>query len=242
MAILESLLRSGNRKKIFKALSLRKAITSKELSNKTNLSWQETSKQLKLLEKMGLSTRVGTSYSLSQMGNLLKIKLEDFYKIEEKIIFLRDFIEKHDLSEIPGDLIREFGVWDAELLKMHPTEFYPLLEDVVKSTKRKLFLSNSLFLRLEVKKKVEVRAIYALEAMKGDNLVYRQKLDGFSIRAIPRRKLYFFSLISDEERAWIGFRDFKREFDFSQILYGGGEFCGWVLQNFEYLWERSKEI
>ncbi|MFQ5892240.1 MAG: hypothetical protein ACE5HW_05555, partial [Candidatus Methanofastidiosia archaeon] len=194
-----------------------------------------------LLEKMGLSTRVGTAYSLSQMGNLLKIKLEDFYKIEEKIIFLRDFIEKHDLSEIPDDLIREFGVWNVELLRMHPTEFYPLLEDVLKSTKKKLFLSNSLVLRLEVKKKVEVRAIYALDA-KGDDLVYHQKLDGFSIRTIPRRKLYFFSLISDEKKAWIGFRDFKRELDFSQILYGEEEFCGWVLQNFEYLWERSKEI
>jgi predicted transcriptional regulator len=242
------LVSSRNRIKILRSMSIDAPQKSKDIASKTDLSWQTTSAELNNLLKVGIVSKIGTGYVLTEKGYFLITRISSLPSFDDWV--LEDFVAHHQIHRIPPMILKDFGIWEhVSFKRMLPTDYLATERDAILACKHQYRAITPNVIKIDlslIKDKINeipVKFIYAKQSLDSDDArsYIEEQIDhNIQIRLVDSGQMYMHGRIIDAHEAQISFLDSTGAFDFTNYIVGDDEeFVFWCRRNFHYLWEQG---
>jgi len=244
---------SSSQRRLLLSLLHESSKTLKEIVEATGLSSPLISRQLKKLLEIGLVEKDGTSYVMTEKGEIIYLAIKKFNDIVSTIEKDPEFWEIHDLSKIPPEFklrIDEIGEYTVlrtegdEVLK-HFRVFSEIYQtsDIVRVVSAVFFPSHPQMFA-EISKKADVEVILTENAIHTLENDYKRELENYLSNG---GRMYinndvWFTVITTEKALCMGLflRDGKYDTESGLLSYDESA-IRWGFDLFEYFKKRSKE-
>ncbi len=244
---------SSNQRRLLLSLLHESPKTLKEIVELTGLSSPLISRQLRKLLEIGLVEKDGTSYIMTEKGEIVYLAIKKFSDIVSTIERDPQFWEIHDLSRIPTEFklrIDELGEYTVlrsegdEVLK-HFRVFSEIYRtsNIVRVVSAVFFPSHPQMFA-EISKKSDVEVILTENAIHTLENDYKKELESYLShggRMFINNNIWF-TVITTEKALCMGLflRDGKYDTESGFLSYDESA-RKWGFDLFEYFKRRSKE-
>lgn len=225
-----------------------------EIEKELDLPGPEISRNIKrLVKKDLLKKRVSGEYEMTSTG----IIIYEILKIFEKILYLGEFLNDHDISSIPLNLLLQLGKLDSIKYEDQTMVNIQKWADLVKSSEKYIIAISDQFqdsILPIIEKKIanqliEIKAIIDISILKEsvkvgsifkDRHDIYDKMDAFqNVRVLDQVNI---SLLATEKGA-IVFLSKDGKVDYSQCLHDDNEsFIEWTKELFKWYWKKGKDL
>lgn len=226
-----------------------------ELVKELNVPGSEISRHLKrLYEKNLIFKEINNKYKISNIGKIF-IQMMDIFEVS---LNHRNFLNSHEITSIPINLIFQLGKLKNVELRTKTMENLEIFENLVRDSEKFLFAITDQYqksLLKEVEKKMKDQSIN-IRALVNKNLIKSYNIpDGWSklfkdpvkffkemlenIRILDEINI---SLVVSDKGA-ILFLSKDGQIDYSQCLIDNHEnFVNWTIELFEWYWKKGASL
>jgi len=241
------------RYEVFKSIFKTKKRHS-EIEKELDLPGPEISRNIKrLLKKELIKKQVSGEYEMTSTG----IIVHEILKMLEKILGLTDFLNNHDITAIPINLMLQMGKLDSINIEDQTMVNIQKWADLVKSAEEFIIsisdqFQDSILPIIEKKisnQTIDIKAIVDASLLKDSIKVGKifkdrhevyNKMDAFqNVKVLEKVNL---SLLGTEKGAII-FLSSKDKVDYSLCLHDDSEsFIEWTKDLFHWYWKNGKDL
>lgn len=226
-----------------------------ELVKELNVPGSEISRHLKrLYEKNLIFKEINNKYKISNIGKIF-IQMMDIFEVSLKY---RNFLNSHEITSIPINLIFQLGKLKSVELSTKTMENMEIFENLVKDSEKFLYAitdqyQKSLLKEAENKmknKSIKIRGLVDKNLLKSYNIpdgwskLFKDPVKFFkeileNIRILDEINV---SLVVSDKGA-ILFLSKDGQIDYSQCLIDNHEnFINWTIELFEWYWEKGASL
>lgn len=226
-----------------------------ELVKELNVPGSEISRHLKrLYEKNLIFKEINNKYKISNIGKIF-IQMMDIFEVS---LNHRNFLNSHEITSIPINLIFQLGKLKSVELSTKTMENMEIFENLVKDSEEFLYAitdqyQKSLLKEAENKmknKSIKIRALVDKNLLKSYNIpdgwskLFKDPVKFFkeileNIRILDEINI---SLVVSDKGA-ILFLSKDGQIDYSQCLIDNHEnFINWTIELFEWYWEKGASL
>ncbi|WP_202319811.1 helix-turn-helix transcriptional regulator [Archaeoglobus neptunius] len=252
MGLFDSLTSSKHRRLILEVLS-KSPRSLKEMGEITGISPPVISRQLKKLSELGLISKDGNCYSITDMGEIAYLAIEKFRRIVSAIEKDPEFWKIHDFSSIPDEFklrIDELG--DYQILRSTKDvvlKHFKVFSSIYSESNIVRILSTVFFpthprMFVDISSRSDVEVILSEKALNALKRDYKNELDEYLNNG---GKIYYnneihFTVITTEKALCIGLFLSDGKYDTeSGLLSFDRSAIEWGFDIYEYFKKRSVE-
>jgi predicted transcriptional regulator len=226
-----------------------------QLQQELNIAGSEISRHLKRLHKINLISKdINNRYKITNIGKIF-IRMMDIFEVSLNHI---DFLNNHEITSIPINLIFQLGKLKSIELSTKTMENMEIFENLVKDSEDFLYAITDQYqksLLKEAEKKMREQSI-RIRALVDRNLLKSYNIpDGWS-ELFEDPKIFFREMLENirileeikvsmivSDKGAILFMSRDGEIDYSQCLIDNHEtFIKWTRELFEWYWEKGKSL
>lgn len=225
-----------------------------ELEKDIDIPGPEISRNLKrLINKRLISKTIDNKYEITSIGKIIYEVLNIF----ESTLKFEDFLNNHDISSIPIDLLLQLGKLKSVDVYNQTMKNIQKWSDLVKNSERfilaisdqfqdsilpiveRKFNNQSIEINVLIEKAVLMDSVKVGKQFK-DRHAFYDKIDVFqNVRVLFQINI---SLIASDKGA-ILFLSKDGKIDYSQCLVDNSEaFINWIRELFEWYWKKGKDL
>ncbi len=224
-----------------------------QLEKELNIPGPEISRHLKRLCDKELVSKSDNNYQITELGKIFF----QVFNILERSLNLKDFINAHDISAVPINLILQLGGIDKFKIGNQTMKNVQLWGDLVKNSDKFIMgisdqFQDSILPILEKKtnnQSLEIKALIEekmlVDSVKvgqqfEDRHAFYEKIDAFkNVRISHEPQISL--LVTD--KGSVLFLSKEGKIDYSQCLFDETEtFINWTLDLFNFYWKKGKDL